>query len=202
MAGSAMISMAGSETTSVGRSAITSVGRSAITSVGRSATTSAGRLTMTSVGRSATGSSPAVVASASSELAGDRARSPAAAPGAPIAGFVSARAGRSSESSRGAVDVSGWLAGVALASWLAFCHGYSMRPWLAWRIVSRSESATRRRSPIDSPLSSSWPRWSLPYTMRCTSESIAAGSGFFSVRDAASTASQIARIAVSRLCGG
>ena len=38
--------------------------------------------------------------------------------------------------------------------------------------------------------------------MRWTRLSIAAASGFFSVRDAASTASQIARIAVSRLCGG
>jgi hypothetical protein len=121
-------------------------------------------------------------------------------PGAGARRAVSRAGLRSSESSRGAVVLV--AIALALASCPAFCHGYSIRPWLACRIVSRSESLIRRRSPIDSPLSSSWPRWSLPYTMRWTSESIAAGSGLCSVREAASTASQIASSAVSRLCGG
>ena len=42
------------------------------------------------------------------------------------------------------------------------CHGYSMRSWCAARRASRSESLMRRRSAIDRPDSSSWPRCSLP----------------------------------------
>ena len=75
----------------------------------------------------------------------------------------------------------------------------STRPWFACLMVSPSEPVIRRKSPIDSPDSSSWPRWSLPYTMCRTSASIACGSALLIVRDAASTASQIARIAVSRV---
>jgi len=83
----------------------------------------------------------------------------------------------------------------------SFCHGYSMRTWWACLSVSMSVRATRRKSPTLTWLSSSWPLYILPKTMRETRVSMARASGLFSVRDAASTASQMARMAVSRDCG-